>query len=156
MEGSWVKGCPMRKCPGDRKKLWWSLEREHKSQEFKHASTSDNKVESSSYVAMFAPKVRLRWYFTDLTAASQRPPKCGPCGGINFHWHPSDVKKSWTLDICVGHWSMLSTARWRRLGSSCRYPRRWCWVCLDERWIVEVLRWRPQSWGWLLLQYELP
>ena len=67
--------------------------------------------QSSSYDAMFARKVRLRWYFTDLTAASQRPPKCGPCGGMNFHWHPSVVRKSWTLDICVGHCNMLLTSR---------------------------------------------
>jgi len=78
MEGSWVRGWPMRKCPGERKALCGSLGKEWRGREFKHDSTSESKFVSSSYVAVLAPKVRLRWYLTAFNAASQRPPKCGP------------------------------------------------------------------------------
>ncbi|GFW37751.1 hypothetical protein TNCV_4629561 [Trichonephila clavipes] len=37
--------------------------------------------------------ILLRWYFIDLTEASQRPPKDGALGGINFHSIPSADKK---------------------------------------------------------------
>ncbi|GFV97785.1 DUF1758 domain-containing protein [Trichonephila clavipes] len=59
----------------------------------------------------------LRWYFIDLTEASQRPPKDGALGGINFHSIPSADKKPAKL-------SSESSISFRNLLSSLLAPTK--------------------------------
>jgi len=67
----------------------------------------------------------IKWCFMDITAASHKPLKWGPCWGMNFHSHPSLAKKFCILSICGKHWSMLYTschwfdAPWKLVPLSC-------------------------------------
>ena len=53
--------------------------------ELRHASIWVLIVVSSSKLTLMSPTIHLMWNVKLLTAASNRPPKCGDCSGINFH-----------------------------------------------------------------------
>jgi hypothetical protein len=69
------EGSPIQKCAGVKTfKSSGSEVSGHKEGELRHASISARTVLSSSKVKVWAWNARFRWYFTDLTPASHRPP----------------------------------------------------------------------------------
>lgn len=80
VDGNWLNGSPSTKSPGDMcDGSRGSLDGTYKGLEFNHASYKN--VQISSEVAISAPNEHRKWHFMDFTAASQRRPKWGPCGG---------------------------------------------------------------------------
>lgn len=74
------------------------------------ASISTTSVSSSSYVRDAFAMLLTRRCFADLTAASQRPPKCGALGGMKLNWMPLAlhvfVMASWAL----GEWMIVANS----------------------------------------------
>ena len=54
-------------------------------------------VASSINVRVCSPIMRYRWYFIDLIALSQRPPKWGAPGGLKCHYVPTSTSLVWTF-----------------------------------------------------------
>lgn len=57
----------------------------HNGLEFRHRSTSDKTVETSSKVNDISPKDVRKWDFRDFTPVSNSPPKWGFWGGLKDH-----------------------------------------------------------------------
>ena len=84
--GSDSKGRPYRKCPGVNASMPWSSESAATSGRlFKQDSIWQSTVVYSSNVSLASPRIRLKCFFTLLTADSHKPPKCGARSGIYIH-----------------------------------------------------------------------
>ena len=105
--GNAVRASPIKKWPGVHGlKSSVSEDNGVKGREFKQNSICANNVYNSSKVSRWSPTTRFRWYFVDFIAPSQRPPKCGTCGGFSCHSMPSLVRN---VVICA--WcSLLSNS----------------------------------------------
>ena len=94
-------GLPMRKWPGVSASIPSSSEgRETRGRLLRHASTWVSTVVNSSNVSFTLATIRFRWVFKLFTAASQRPPKCGACSGMNFHCMPW-VEQNSEMVVCA-------------------------------------------------------
>ena len=85
--GTVSSGHPIRNCAGvNFGKSFGSLDGEVNGREIIIASIWVSNVVSSSRGRVVLPVVFRKCRLKDLTAASQRPPKCGERGGVVSHW----------------------------------------------------------------------